>query len=121
MSVIVTVFGWMLIGIGVLSVIRPNVLVRFLSLPYQFLFPWVIISRLVIGAALIGAATGSRFPNTLLVLGILTIVIVIAFVSLGPGRLRTLIEWFLVLPSGAIRIWGLAALTIGLFLVIAVR
>lgn len=63
MSVIVAVVGWALTGFGILSVIRPKVLVRFLSLPNQFLFPWVIISRLVIGAALIGAAVLVRAPG----------------------------------------------------------
>lgn len=121
MSVIVAAVGWALIGMGALSVIRPTVLVRFLSLPTQPLFLLVVIGRLVLGAALIGAASGSRFPTTLLVLGILTIVFSIAGLFFGLGGFRALISWFLSLPSGAVRIWGLFAVALGVFMVIAVR
>ncbi len=121
MSVIVAVVGWALTGMGVLSVIRPTVLARFLSLPSRPLFLLVVIGRLVLGAALIGAASGSPFPNALLVLGILTIVFSIAGLFFGLSGFRAMIEWFLALPSGAIRIWGLFAVPLGVFMVIAVR
>ncbi|MFV9672457.1 MAG: hypothetical protein ACNYZH_04465 [Acidimicrobiia bacterium] len=121
MSVYVEVVGWALIGMGVLNVIRPTVLVRFLSLPTRPLFLLVVIGRLVLGAALIGAASDSRFPNTLLVLGILTIVFSIAGLFFGLGGFRALIKGFLALPSGAIRMWGLFAVLLGAFMVTAVR
>ena len=121
MSVYVAVVGWALIGMGVLSVLRPTVLVRFLSLPTRPLFVLVVIGRLVLGAALIGAASGSRFPTTLLVLGILTIVFSTAGLFFGLGGFRGLIKGFLALPSGAIRIWRLFAVLLGGFMVIAVR
>jgi len=65
MSVIVTLFGIAIAALGILGLIRPGSLIRLVSVAWQTRagLYLAIILRLVLGAALIGAASRSRFPG----------------------------------------------------------
>ena len=122
MSVIVTLFGTAIGALGILGLIRPASLIRFVSAAWQLRtgFYLAIIVRLVLGVALIGAASGSRFPDALGILGIISIVAALVASSVGFERLRAFVRWWTARPSGFIRAWALVAAAFGVFLVYAV-
>jgi hypothetical protein len=122
MSAIVTVFGVAIAGLGILGLIRPEKLVRFVSVAWQppsglYL---AIALRLTLGVALVGAASSSRFPDALYILGILSIITAVVAPILGSERVRAFIEWWTARPSGLIRAWAALATVFGVFLVLAV-
>ena len=122
MSVVVTLFGTAIAALGILGLIRPASLIRFVSAAWQLPtgFYLAIILRLVLGVALIGAASGSRFPDTLGILGIISIVAALVASSVGFERLRAFVQWWIAQPSGFVRAWALVAAAFGVFLVYAV-
>ncbi|MFQ5591998.1 MAG: hypothetical protein ACE5HE_12600 [Phycisphaerae bacterium] len=122
MSVIATIGGILIGALGIVGLVRPGGLIRFVSGFWQTRQGlWLaIIVRLVLGVALIGAAAGSRFPDALGILGILSLVAVVVALSLGYERLRTFVQWWAARPSAFIRAWGLVASVLGVFLVYAV-
>jgi len=122
MSVIVTLFGTAIAALGILGLIRPASLIGFVSAAWQLPtgFYLAIILRLVLGVALIGAASGSRFPDTLGILGVITIIAAVLASMLGFERLRAFVQWWAARPSGFIRAWALVAAAFGVFLVYAV-
>jgi hypothetical protein len=122
MSAIVAGVGIFLVGFGILGVIRPETLTRFVSASWQApsgLYLAMAV-RLTFGVALLGAASGSRFPNALLIVGILSIVSAVVAPFLGFERLRAFAEWWLARSSGLIRAWAGMAAAFGAFLVWAV-
>jgi len=122
MSVIVTLFGAAIGALGILGLIRPATLIGFISAAWQSRagLYLAIILRLVLGVALIGAASGSRFPDALGILGIISIVAALVAPSLGFERLRAFVQWWIARPLGFIRAWALIAAVFGAFLVYAV-
>lgn len=122
MSEIVAVFGILIIGIGILGIVSPGTLTRFVSTLFQsrYGFYLAMALRLLLGIALIGAASDSHFPQTLIVLGVLAIVAAIAGPFIGFKRLRTLADWLLARPPVLIRAWAALAAGLGTFLVVAV-
>jgi len=76
--------------------------------------------RLVLGLALIFAASQSRFPMTFTVLGAITLVAAVALPFVGRARIVRLITWFGRLPPSAIRLWLLFGIAFGGFLIYGV-
>ena len=70
--------------------------------------------------ALIRAASGSRFPDALGVLGVISILAALVASALGFDRLRAFVQWWAARPAGFIRAWALVAVAFGVFLVYAV-
>ena len=122
MSVIVSLFGLVIAALGILGVIRPGSLIHFVSAAWQTRagLYLAITLRLVLGVALIGAASGSRFPDALGILGLISIVAALVASSVGFERLRTFVRWWAARPSGFVRAWALVAAGFGVFLVYAV-
>jgi len=79
------------------------------------------ISRLVLGAALIGVAPASSFPIVFQALGWIAIVAAAALVVAGRERIREFIVWLSERFSAPIiRLWLLFGLAFGAFLVYGV-
>jgi hypothetical protein len=122
MSVIVAAVGIFLAAFGIFGVIRPGTLTRFVAISWQApsgLYLAMAI-RLIFGVALIGAASSSRFPTVLLIIGALSIVTAVVAPLLGFERVRAFAEWWLVRPFWLIRAWAGIASAFGVFLVWAV-
>jgi hypothetical protein len=122
MSTIVSVVGIVIAGFGILGVIRPETLMRLVSLSWQApsgLYLAMAV-RVIFGVALIGAASSSRFPNALLIIGVLSIITAAVALLLGFERLRAFVDWWLARPPGLIRTWAAIASAFGVFLVCAV-
>ena len=122
MSAIVSAVGIVIAGLGILGVIRPRNLVHLVSIPWKSpsgLYLAIVV-RLIFGVALIGAASSSRFPNVLLIIGVLSIITAFLAPLLGFERLREFIDWWLARPPVFIRSWAAIAAVFGVFLVFAV-
>ena len=80
-----------------------------------------VIVRLVLGAALIGAAPSTSFPIAFQVLGWIAIVAAAVLVVVGRERLHKFIVWWSEQFSASlIRLWLLFGLAFGAFLVYGV-
>jgi hypothetical protein len=120
MAFIVAAIGVVVAVFGALGLVSPNRLEKLLSLvePRSRFFI-AVLSRIVIGVALLVAGGDTRFPIEILVLGLLALLAGIALIALGAGLFDALVRWFLGWPSLLIRFWAAAAITIGAFLVYA--
>jgi hypothetical protein len=76
--------------------------------------------RLVLGVALLFAASSSKAPDVLQVVGVVTIVAGLATPFFGIERFRKLLDWWSTLGSGFIRAWACFLLVLGLLLVYGV-
>ena len=122
MSETVAVIGIVFIGFGILGIASPATLIRLTSAVVQSRVGIYAAAalRLAFGIVLIAAASASHFPQTLLVLGVITIVAAILVPFIGIKRLRALVDWWIARPPGLIRAWAAIAVALGIFLVPAV-
>ena len=122
MSETVAVIGIVIIGFGILGIASPATLIRLTSAVVQSKVGIYAAAalRLAFGIVLIAAASASHFPQTLLVLGVITIVAAILVPFIGIKRLRALVDWWIARPPGLIRAWAAIAVALGIFLVTAV-
>jgi hypothetical protein len=122
MTLIVFLFGILITAVGLLGVISPGNLIRFVSVAWQSRagLYLAIIVRLILGVALIRAASGSRFPDALGVLGVISILAALVASALGFDRLRGFVQWWATRPVAFTRAWALVAAGFGVFLVYAV-
>ena len=114
-------FGILSILAGLLMLARPSVLTRFLVANNDRLFVHVsaVLSRLVLGAALVITATVSQFPVILFWLGWLTIVAAVVLAFVGRARFGRLISWAEKIGLRFGRVGGGLAVLFGLFLIYA--
>lgn len=69
--------------------------------------------RIVMGIVLLGAASASRMPKTMRVLGIIVLVAGIATAFLGVDRAHSIADWWSNQGSGPIRLFGFLAVALG--------
>ena len=121
MSSIVVLFGVAVGLLGMVGVVRPTRLIRFVETMWQSPtgFRLAIVLRLVLGVVLIIAAPDCRFPQVIRILGIFSLVAAAAAAALGHERLRSFVEWWVGRPPVFVRGWSLVAFAFGCFLVYA--
>ena len=120
MSIIVALFGILMVGLGAFGLINPS---RFISFVSSWRSPsrlyLAIGVRLVFGTVLILAAPSCRFPEVIRILGIVALAAAVVGVLLGTKRLAALIDWWAGRSPGFIRVWTVVAAVFGVFLVYA--
>lgn len=79
-----------------------------------------VLVRLILGAALIGYATDSKYPVALQIFGWLSVGAAIILGGIGRSRFKVLISWALNFASSLMRFAGLLAVLLGGFLIYAV-
>ena len=104
--------------LGAIGIIRPEALLgvaRHFQSPAGLYVAAAI--RIVLGVALLFAASTSRAPGVIRVLGI--VVLVAGFITpfVGPERARAIIDWWSSQGPLSMRAWGGFALAFGSFLV----
>lgn len=122
MRIVVMLFGLALLGFGVVGLIRPSTLMQFVVTAWQTsrgLYLAVVL-RLVLGVALLVAAPGSRFPQALWFLGVVSLTAAVALPVIGLARFRRFVQWWVARPPGVVRGWCAFALGFGGFLLYAV-
>jgi hypothetical protein len=121
-KVLATLMGVLIAGIGIVGIALPSVLLEVgQSLQTQGALYVVAAVRIVLAAVLIWAASASRMPRTLRVIGI--IIIVAAFLALlfGVERSQAMLSWFSSQGPLFMRAWASVAVLFGVFIVYAVN
>lgn len=122
MNLIIILFSTATIVAGILILIKPEVVFGLIRKHSESLSVHVlaVVIRLIIGIALIIAATDSKYPTTILIIGWLSIVAASLIGIMGRTNFKRLISWVLgVVPSFG-RIGGAIAIIFGGFLLYAV-
>ena len=78
--------------------------------------PFAIVVRIILGVALLLAASVSKYPLLFKVLGWLALIAAAALPIIGRQRLITLLNWFQSLPDWVIRLWLIAGVMFGMLL-----
>ena len=111
----------LLIGFGLWGVVSPATLLAFLSRWQTREGLWAGAAiRLIFGLALWFAAPLSRFPTTLQVVGVISVVAGIAVPFIGLARFKSMVAWWLNKPPSFTRVWAVVTLALGVFFVWAV-
>ena len=109
--------GFVVAAIGVLALAAPSVLLelgRTLQSPSAL---YVIAAvRVGFGIVLIWAASNSRTPRTLRILGIFILIAGLLTPFFGVERTRALLDWWSTQGSFFARAWPIVAVAFGLFI-----
>lgn len=121
MSILVIAFGLLMLLVGILLVIYPEIVFKVLRDNAEKLWLHVVavVVRLLLGVLLISQASVSIFPLTMHVLGWIAIFAAIVFTVIGRKKFQHLISWAfsMVKPFG--RISGILGVCFGIFLIYA--
>ena len=118
MTWIVALFGIVITLLGIVGLVRPPSLLRFVQLPWssQVGLYLSIGIRAVFGLVLLMAASASRFPEAFWILGIVSLVAALVVPFMGLARLQGFVQWWTRRPPGLIRGWSLVVVAFGVFL-----
>ena len=118
-QIIILIFAVAIFVICVLSIYSPNKLIKVVKTAWDKdwgIYAGVIV-RLFLGASLILAAAGTRFPVVFKILGEVSIVAALVLAIVGRDRISRLMAWFEHLPSAIIRLWLMFGLAFSGFLI----
>jgi hypothetical protein len=117
------VFGLCIATVGAVGTLAPSGLVWVAQNSLTSGAFYVVATvRVAFGLLLISVARASRAPKALRVLGYVIVIAGIATALmglLGIGRARAMIEWWLQLGSGVVRLTGVLILALGAFVAYA--
>lgn len=113
---VIAVMGILVSGVGLLGLLAPEGLVGFLSLWLSASGLWTaVILRLAVAIFLWLSAPASRTPAILKTLGVLVAVSGLALPFVGLVRLESWMAWWVGQPLVVVRLAGLAAIGLGVF------
>ncbi len=120
MAVLVVLLGVAIVCFGLAGFSAPQRIVDGM-LNWQPLsrFYFAVGSRLSFGTVLLMAASDCRFSTAILVLGVVALVAALVLAPLGPRRVDSMFKWWLDRPVVVLRVWFVAAIPFGGFLVYA--
>lgn len=110
-----------ILGFGTVGTLAPGRLVKFVLWLDNLRGLYIAAAfRILFGAALIDIAPSAQWPTFLLILGLITITAGFGLLLLGFERFHKIVAWWCGQSVGLLRIWSVAALLLGVFLVYAV-
>ena len=114
-------FGVAIALIGIVGMMDPALLLYATSFTITSPGLYIVAAiRIAFGLVLIGAATASRMPRTLRILGAFIILAGIVTPFFGVERIRNIVEWWSAQSIGFKRTWVSLAIIFGLFIIYAV-
>lgn len=121
MSLLIIVFGALVLLAGIVIVIKPEVIFGFLrnNLDKLALHVLAVIVRLFLGVLLILQSDVSRFPFAIEIIGWLSIVAAISLAIIGHNNFSRLMSWALSFLKIVGRVGGVLAVAFGAFLIYA--
>ena len=121
MSILIIIFGILMLLAGILLIINPKIIFKVLRENSDKLWLHIsaVVVRLLLGALLIYQASVSKFPVTIEVIGWVAIFAAIVFTVIGRINFKRLISWAFSLVKPLGRIGGVLALCFGSFLIYA--
>ena len=122
MTIIIYLFGAFLILAGISLVAKPALIFNLLikHADKLWLYLTAIIIRLVLGLILINMAELSRFPLTMLIIGLIAIVAAVFLTLIGWNNFKRLMAWLDTTTKPFARVAGLVSLCFGVFLIYAI-
>jgi hypothetical protein len=106
MAFVAAFFGLLIICLGAVGVVSPPRLMAFVARwQSQRGLYLVAVIRIVFGVGLMLAASGSRAPEFLWILGIIALVAGVATPFFGVQRFQAVLGWWTRRPSSLIRLW----------------
>jgi len=121
-QIVVVVLGIVICVLSVWGIVAPNRLVdlvKSVAIHESGIYVAVLV-RVLMGAALLMTAATSKFPLAFQIIGLIAIIAAVALVFMGRGGMRKLVAWFDRFPAVLIRVWLIAGLGFGAFLVYGV-
>jgi hypothetical protein len=118
-EIIVVLFGVLILALSIWGIGAPTRLMQFVRqlMERDAGIYAAIIVRVILGLALLGAASDSRFPVTFRVLGWIAIIAAVGIAVIGKARLRSFVTRFYRLNPGFVRACLLVGIVFGGFLV----
>ena len=114
MVILVKLFGALVVFMGLLILVSPVFMRRWLVFWEQdSKLQLALLLRLAIGAILFTASPQCRLPGVILVLGVLSFLSGVIGMILGPERLRSMLRWLYDLSPPLYRVWALFATAVG--------
>ena len=122
MTLVVALLGGAITLLGLVGIVRPSSLIRFVQTVWQSPrgLHLAIGLRVVFGLILLAAASESRFPATFRILGIISLVAAAVSLALGFARLRKFVGWWVDRSPGFTRGWSIVSAGFGSFLIYGV-
>jgi hypothetical protein len=117
MKILALAIGVLMISLGLTGLVWPEGLVRIGHYSFTQTGLYVIAAlRIAIGLVLFLAATGSRAPRTLRVIGIMVCILGIVTALVSLERARELMAWWSSHGPGFIRIAAVVVVGLGSFI-----
>ena len=122
MNYIIILFGIATIVAGVIIVINPDTVFGLLRRKLESLGLHIlaVVVRIILGAALIICAAGSKYPSAILIIGWISIVAAAVLGIIGRTNFKRLMSWALNVAPSFGRLGGSLAILFGGFLIHAV-
>ena len=118
MTLLVAAFGAPIFLLGIVGLAQPDRFRSFLGgMDSQLRFILAIAIRVVMGALLWWLADDLRHPQVMRILAAIAIFAAVGLLLMGQGRLDKLVEWWLSLSDGLLRLSALFAGAFGAYLV----
>ena len=118
MTTLVAALGAFAVALGLFGCAAPGRFrALFSNVSARARFAAAIVVRLAVGVLLWFAADELRFPLVMRAIAVIAVVAVIGILVMGRERLDRLVEWWLGLGDGWLRLSALFAATFGAFLV----
>ncbi len=121
MSILIIVFGVLMLLVGITLIINPENIFGILKTNIEKLGLHIlaVVVRLLLGALLIYQADISKYPLTIEIIGWLSILAAIIFTIIGRKLFQHLMTWALSLTKPLGRVGGILAVCFGGFLIYA--
>ena len=121
MTLLIILFGVLMLLAGIIIVINPEVIFGFLrnNVERPGLYILAVVVRLVLGVLLIYQSTISRFPFVIELIGWISIVAAVFLAVMGRRNFKRLMSWALSLVKPVGRAGGILAVAFGAFLIYA--
>ena len=114
MAIVVTVTGTLIAAIGVFGVTAPARLMKLVDRFRGGAGVWAAAGiRLVVGIAFVLAAPACRWPDFVLVVGIIALLAAVGLPIMGQRRFDAFVAWWMQRPPVVIRGWALVATAFG--------
>jgi len=118
MSVVVLIIGLLVMGLGLVVLAAPALLKpmvnKFIERRWMV---FVVVFRITIGVLLFVAASDTRAPAFVLLMGILFIVAGILIPILGIERIKSIANWWIERSETVMRLWAAIVVLLGSALV----
>jgi len=107
LQISILLFGIAICTVCVLSLFSPFTLIRTVRSigEKNWMVPSAVISRLILGAALILSATDSKFPSFFFTIGWLSFLSAFIVLIMGRERINNFLNWLEGRPPLILRLW----------------